>query len=124
MMQVGGRFTEMVGCAVPIQCAAMAGIATPELAAAVSNAGGLGMPAAGRRSDVLRAQIDATRSLTDRPFGVGFIVEFLDRDALDVAYGEVPVIELFWGWRCGRRARRGGHMPGEGQTPSGNVRER
>ena len=96
---MGSRFTEMVGCTLPIQCAAMSGIVTPELVAAVSNAGGLGMLAAGRRgSDVLLAQIEATRALTDRPIGIGFIVEFLDRDALAAAYEELPVIELFWGW--------------------------
>lgn len=93
------RFTELVGCELPIQCAAMSGIVTPELTAAVANAGGLGMLAAGRRgADVLLAQVAATRALTDRPFGIGFIVEFLDRDALAAAYDELPVVELFWGW--------------------------
>lgn len=92
------RFTELVGCDLPIQCAAMSGIVTPELVAAVSNAGGIGMLAAGRRGvDVLLAQIKATRSLTDRAFGIGFIVEFLDRDVLAAAYEELPVVELFWG---------------------------
>lgn len=96
---MSARFTELVGCRLPIQCAAMSGIVTPELTAAVSNAGGLGMLAAGRRSvDVLRDQIAATRALTDQPFGIGFIVEFLDRDLLAAAYDELPVIELFWGW--------------------------
>src|SRR5690606_32458466 len=93
------RFTELVGCELPIQCAAMSGIVTPELVAAVANAGGLGMLAAGRRgADVLLAQIAATQALTDRPFGIGFIVEFLDRDALAAAYDALPVVELFWGW--------------------------
>jgi len=36
-------FTSLVGCSVPIQQAGMGGAATPELAAAVSGAGGLGM---------------------------------------------------------------------------------
>ncbi|MBV9543502.1 MAG: nitronate monooxygenase [Chloroflexi bacterium] len=34
------RFAELIGCTVPMQQAAMGGIATPELAAAVSDAGG------------------------------------------------------------------------------------
>lgn len=93
------RFTELVGCSLPVQCAPMSGIVTPELAAAVSNAGGLGMLAAGRRGrDVVQAQIEATQALTDRPFGIGFIVEFLDRDALAAAYDAVPVVDFFWGW--------------------------
>ncbi len=36
-------FTELVGCQVPIQQAGMGGVAKPELAAAVADAGGLGM---------------------------------------------------------------------------------
>lgn len=92
------RFTDLIGCELPVQCAAMSGIVTPELAAAVSNAGGLGMLAAGRRGvDVLARQIDATRALTDRPVGIGFIVEFLDRDVLAAAYDALPVVEFFWG---------------------------
>lgn len=97
MAAVSTRFTDLVGCAVPLQCAAMAGIATPELAAAVSGAGGLGMLSAGRRVETLVADVEAVRSRTDRPFGVGFIVEFLDRDVLAAAYEQVPVVELFWG---------------------------
>ena len=42
------RFTELVGCTVPIQQAGMGVVAQPELAAAVSEAGGLGM--VGRRA--------------------------------------------------------------------------
>src|SRR5438046_742293 len=37
------RFTELVGCRVPIQQAGMGGVASPELALAVAEAGGLGM---------------------------------------------------------------------------------
>jgi nitronate monooxygenase len=56
----------------PIVQAPMAGgPSTPELAAAVSNAGALGFVAAGYLTpDAVRAQIDETRGLTDRPFGV------------------------------------------------------
>ncbi|MCU1465778.1 MAG: nitronate monooxygenase [Actinomycetia bacterium] len=56
----------------PIVQAPMAGgPSTPDLAAAVSNAGALGFVAAGYLTpETLRAQIDATRALTDRPFGV------------------------------------------------------
>jgi nitronate monooxygenase len=60
----------------PIVQAPMAGGAsTPELVAAVSNAGGLGFLAAGYLipRDV-RAQIHATRELTERPFGVNIFV--------------------------------------------------
>jgi nitronate monooxygenase len=58
--------------AVPIVQAPLAGgPSTPELAAAVSEAGGLGFVAAGYRApDVMMQDIAATRALTDRPFGV------------------------------------------------------
>jgi nitronate monooxygenase len=93
------RFTSLVGCELPIQCAAMSGIATAPLAAAVSNAGGLGMLGVGRRgAPQLAAMIDECASLTDRPVGAGFIVEFLDRDAFELAAERLAVVELFWGW--------------------------
>ncbi|HEV2784158.1 MAG TPA: nitronate monooxygenase [Actinophytocola sp.] len=61
---------------VPIVQAPMAGgVSTPELAAAVSQAGGLGFLAAGYQSaEGLRGQIRAVRRLTDRPFGVNLFV--------------------------------------------------
>ncbi len=37
------RFTELVGCSIPIQQAAIGGLSTPALAAAVAQAGGMGM---------------------------------------------------------------------------------
>ncbi|MGH2405945.1 MAG: nitronate monooxygenase, partial [bacterium] len=43
------RFTELVGCRIPIQQAGMGAVASPELAAAVSEAGGLGMLGTARR---------------------------------------------------------------------------
>ena len=47
------------------------GPSTPALAAAVAEAGGLGFLAAGYKTvDAVRADIDALRELTDRPFGV------------------------------------------------------
>ena len=55
----------------PIIQAPMAGTSTPEMAAAVTTAGGLGSIALGSiRADEARRQIQATRALTDGPFGV------------------------------------------------------
>jgi NAD(P)H-dependent flavin oxidoreductase YrpB (nitropropane dioxygenase family) len=55
----------------PILLAGMGGAAGPELAAAVSNAGGMGvLGAAGCPPDVLDEWIARTRKLTDKPFGV------------------------------------------------------
>ena len=60
------------GLAVPIVQAPMGGgPSTPALAAAVAEAGGLGFLAAGYRSvEAVRADVEALRSLTGRPFGV------------------------------------------------------
>src|SRR5258706_11090854 len=73
--------------AIPIVQAPMAGgVSTPELAAAVSEAGGLGFLAAGYlTADRVREQIRAVRGLTTRPFGVNLFVPgdpAVDRDAV------------------------------------------
>jgi nitronate monooxygenase len=62
--------------AIPIVLAPLAGgPSTPELAAAVSGAGGLGFLAAGYLSaEELEKRIARTRELTDRPFGVNLFV--------------------------------------------------
>jgi NAD(P)H-dependent flavin oxidoreductase YrpB (nitropropane dioxygenase family) len=59
------------GFEVPIWNAGMGGgLAGPELAAAVSNAGGLGVIGMGGLPEpVIRTEIARTRQLTDRPFG-------------------------------------------------------
>jgi nitronate monooxygenase len=65
------RVTRALGIRYPIVLAPMAAASTPELAAAVSNAGGLGsIGAAYLPPDDLRAEIRAIRALTDRPFMV------------------------------------------------------
>jgi nitronate monooxygenase len=97
-MNLPTRFTDLVGCRLPIQLAAMSGIVTPELAIAVSEAGGLGMLAVGRRSyGQIAAQIDAVLDATGRPVGAGFIVEFLDRGTVAAIAERMPVLEFFWG---------------------------
>ncbi len=62
---------DLLGIAHPILQAGMAGAAGPELVAAVSNAGGLGiLPGLNIPPDRLREQIRKVRTLTDKPFGV------------------------------------------------------
>ncbi|MGZ0085836.1 NAD(P)H-dependent flavin oxidoreductase [Caldibacillus thermoamylovorans] len=72
---------------VPIIQAPMAGgVSTPELAAAVSNAGGLGFLAGGyKTAEAMRTEIHKLRALTDRPFGVNVFVpgdKVVDGEAL------------------------------------------
>ena len=94
-MTISTRFTELVGCEVPIQQAGMGSVSTPELAAAVSNAGGLGMLAA--TADELPGDIDAVAAATaGRPFGVNFLMPFFDRAALEAVAYRVRLLEWFW----------------------------
>lgn len=65
------RICDLLDIKVPVLLAGMGGASTPELAAAVSNAGGLGvLGAAACGPKQLREWIQRTRALTDRPFGV------------------------------------------------------
>jgi enoyl-[acyl-carrier protein] reductase II len=65
------RITDLLGVKHPIILAGMSFISTPNLVAAVSNAGGFGIMAAGEYGpEDLRQAIRKTRSLTNKPFGV------------------------------------------------------
>ena len=79
----------------PIIQGGMANIATGEFAAAVSNAGGLGLIAAGgMKPDQLRENIDRARELTDKPFGVNIMLMHPQVDELMeiVIEKKVPVV--------------------------------
>ncbi|MDR1136287.1 MAG: enoyl-[acyl-carrier-protein] reductase FabK [Clostridiales Family XIII bacterium] len=65
----------LLGIKYPIIQGGMAWIADSSLASAVSNGGGLGVIAAGNApADFVRAEIAATRALTDKPFGVNVML--------------------------------------------------
>lgn len=92
------RFARLVGCEHPIQCAAMSGIATAPLAAAVSNAGGLGMLGIGRRGpEQIGPVLDELGDLTDRPVGGGFVHELMDPDSVAMVAERLGIVEFFWG---------------------------
>ena len=79
----------------PIIQGGMANIATGEFAAAISNAGGLGLIAAGgMKPEQLRENIDRTRELTDKPFGVNIMLMHPQVDELMeiVIEKTVPVV--------------------------------
>lgn len=64
------RITELFNIEYPIQCGGMLWLATPELAAAISNCGALGNLTSGNYNsgEELEKAIDKTRELTDKPF--------------------------------------------------------
>lgn len=78
------RVTELLGIEYPIIQGGMAWVAEHQLAAAVSNAGGLGLiGAASAPADVVREEIRKCKALTDKPFGVNIML--LNPNADDVA---------------------------------------
>ena len=103
------RFTKLVGCTVPLQIAGMGQLGTPRLAAAVSEAGGLGMiglsgwpmPATGKI-------LDEVERLTSRPVGANFLIPSLVDEvtqkvdpsvegSLEEAASRSRVVEFFYG---------------------------
>lgn len=85
------RATRVLGIRYPIVQGGLARIARAELAAAVSNAGGLGQVAVAGVSDpgLFRAEIRKAKQMTSAPFGVNFPVGFLAIDDLvDIAVAE------------------------------------
>jgi len=91
-------FCERLGIEIPIVQAPMGGAVGPALAAAVSNAGGLGTLALwGADIEALRRQVRETRALTSKPFAVNLNLEFPQEERLDACLQEgVPVISFFW----------------------------
>jgi NADH:quinone reductase (non-electrogenic) len=103
MMQINTRVTDLLNIKYPIIQGGLAYLAYSELAAAVSNAGGLGQITAMslQSPEELREEIRKVRTFTDRPFGVNFAIGEQGRaysHMLDVAIEEdVPVITMTGG---------------------------
>jgi NAD(P)H-dependent flavin oxidoreductase YrpB (nitropropane dioxygenase family) len=71
---LGTAVTELFGIELPIFGGPMGGVAGPELVAAVSEAGGLGLLGHANLDPAeVRAQIRQTKALTSRPFGIGLL---------------------------------------------------
>lgn len=77
------KLQDLIPIKYPIIQGGMANIATGEFAAAVSNAGGLGLIASGGMDHVkIKEEIDKCRKLTDKPFGVNLMLMNPDVDAI------------------------------------------
>ena len=96
------RFTALVGCSVPIQSAGMGNLATPALAAAVAEAGGLGTVSVygGVPPAVVAATLDRLRDRTAGPIAANFILLFVDPEeiaaSVAAAAARVRVVDFFY----------------------------
>jgi NAD(P)H-dependent flavin oxidoreductase YrpB (nitropropane dioxygenase family) len=95
-----------MGIRYPIFCAGFGLAAGPDIAAAVSNAGGFGvLGCAGVEPDFVQKRVERTRELTARPFGVNTIIdeseegdrEWLLKQVESIAALKVAALALFWG---------------------------
>ena len=110
------RITELFGIEHPIVLPGMSWISTPELVAAVCNAGGLGILASGPLSQQqTRQAITRIRELTDKPFGIGITLMMpgAKENAKVALELEVPVINFSLGkgdWLVEGAKRYGGKV--------------
>jgi nitronate monooxygenase len=90
---------DLVGIEAPIVLAPMGGAGTPTLAAAVSNAGGLGMlPLTWTSPDEIATVVAETRRRTEHSFGVNLGLAWDQRERLAAALtAGVRVVSFFWG---------------------------
>ncbi|HET6571868.1 MAG TPA: nitronate monooxygenase [Solirubrobacterales bacterium] len=108
-------FLDRIGVELPVVQAGMGGgLSRHELAAAVSEAGGLGTIAVNGAA-AIRRELDAARALTGRPLAVNLLLPFARREWFAAAAG-ADVVVTFWG----RPKRR---TPGAWMHQCGSVEE-
>ncbi len=86
------KITELLGITYPVIQGGMAWVAEYHLAAAVSEAGGLGLiGAGGAPAEFVREQIRKAKELTDKPFGVNIMLMNPEADAIAQVVAEEGV---------------------------------
>ena len=95
------RFTDLVGCTVPIQQSPMGSFARPRLAAAVSAAGGLGMVVVtGEEPGRIAKRLDEALEMSPGPIGANFFLLMCDPETLPAcvatAAARAQVIDFFY----------------------------
>jgi len=102
-MKTSTRFTDLMGCQLPLQLAPMGGVGTTELATAVAGSGGLGM-------------VPASQSPASGACGLNFLMPFAPSfEAMHEAATTARVVEFFFGdpdRRVVEAAHRGGALVG------------
>jgi NAD(P)H-dependent flavin oxidoreductase YrpB (nitropropane dioxygenase family) len=99
MSALGDAFCAPLGMTLPVVQAPIGSATTPELAAAVSDAGGLGMLALSWVApDAAARRVARTREITARPFGVNFVLTWSQHDRMRACLDEgVRVVSTSWG---------------------------
>jgi len=83
---------------VTIQLAGMGAIVSPELAAAVSEAGALGQISFVQTDPaVAKQRLDRLEQLTRKPYGVNLLLPYVDPEILMMASRRARVVDFFWG---------------------------
>ncbi len=109
------RLCSRLGIELPLVQAPTGSVAGPELAAAVSAAGGLGgLGLTWTSSEDAAARIRDVRGRTDRPFLVNFVLSFEPRGLSSVLEAGAPVVTFSWGQpdRYVEQCRQAGAMVG------------
>lgn len=99
MTRIRTPLCPLLGIEIPIIQAPVGSATCPQLASAVSNAGGLGTLALSWRSlSECRELIRGTRTLTDLPFGVNLVLEWPQEDRLKLCLDEgIRIFAFSWG---------------------------
>lgn len=94
------RICELLGIEHPVVLGGMGTGTSPELVAAVSNAGGLGTQGcAGRPPSVIADLAQAIRGLTDRPFGLNLLLFLSTNEQIEAVLAARPaVVATAWSW--------------------------
>jgi nitronate monooxygenase len=96
-MAVTTRFTDLVGCRVPIQQAPMGSVSTPALAVAVADAGGVGsITAMGLPAAELDKILAGMAAQTTGVLAANFLTGDIDREAVEAAAARVRIVDFFW----------------------------
>ena len=92
------RFTEMVGCSVPIQLAPMGAAGNPELAAAVTGAGGMAMLATARLpAPLVGSMLDGLAARGAEPVGINVLMPYLDPEVVELGAARAKVVDFYHG---------------------------
>ncbi len=118
------RITEILGIEYPILQGGMAWVAEHNLAAAVSEAGGLGIiGAGGAPAEFVREQIQKVKEVTDKPFGVNIMLMNPEADAIAQVVVDEGVKVVTTGAGNPSKYMEMWKAAGEGHTCCGECRD-